>query len=335
MKNAYEVLAGKLGYPQSEKFMKVLKRLMDEEEAEITASLPCSSFELAGKLNKTEEKINEKLGELFKKGLIFMTSKGYQFARDMAQLHDATASDVRSDEIWGSELLDLWKEFCEAELYHDVAKRAQTLGAPVFRIIPAKKGFPEGTKLLPAEDLDIILDKATKFAVVHCPCRRIARRCDFPVEVCLQINRAAEYAIARGTSRELTRKEAMEVLERSEEAGLVHTVLNQFEVTAIICNCCNDCCIGLYPLIKHGDLGQGIAKSRFLAEVDRIACTGCQVCVERCPFELIEMIKVLGQKKLKARIDPEKCLGCGVCAVECKAGAIKLAEMRPPEHIPF
>src|SRR4030067_1295722 len=111
MENAYEALSGKLSYPKSQKLVKVLKRLMDEEEAEIAVSLPCPSSELAGKLNKKEEIIDGKLDGLFKKGVVFMTSKGYQFAKSVTQLHDSTASDVRSDEIWGSELLDLWEEF--------------------------------------------------------------------------------------------------------------------------------------------------------------------------------------------------------------------------------
>jgi DNA-binding Lrp family transcriptional regulator len=97
MADAYVVLAGKLGYAGSERLGKVLKRLMDKEEAEVVASLPCSVAELAEKLGKKEERVNELLKGLFEKGVIFTTSKGYRFARDIFQLHDATACDVRSD----------------------------------------------------------------------------------------------------------------------------------------------------------------------------------------------------------------------------------------------
>jgi len=94
MADAYVVLAGKLGYPESDRLRKLLKRLMDKEEAEIVASLPCPVAELTQKLGKKEEKVNQMLKQLFQKGVIFMTSKGYQFARDIFQLHDATACDV-------------------------------------------------------------------------------------------------------------------------------------------------------------------------------------------------------------------------------------------------
>jgi len=119
MGDAYVVLAEKLGYAGSERLRKVLKRLMDEEEAEIVASLPSPLSELAYKLNKKEETIHKKLDGLFKKGVVFMTSKGYQFARSMDQFHDATCCDVRSDEIWGSELLDAWEEFCRVDWFPD------------------------------------------------------------------------------------------------------------------------------------------------------------------------------------------------------------------------
>jgi len=334
MGDAYVVLAGKLGYAESERLRKLLERLMDKEEAEIVASLPCSAGELAQKLGKKEEKVNEMLKGLFAKGIIFMTSKGYQFARDIFQLHDATACDVRSDRIWGRELLDLWEDFCQAEWYADWAKTVETWQMPMWRAVPARKAVSKGTKLLPSEDVEAILDKATRFALAHCSCRRIATRCDLPTDVCIQVNRAAEYAITRGTGKELTKAEAMKIMDVAEEAGLIHSVFNSSAVTNVICNCCTDCCIFYYPLTKYGVLEKGVAKSRFQAEADKAICDGCQTCVERCPFEAVDMVRMQGEKKLKAEVNSEKCFGCGVCAVGCESEAIKLVEIRSPEHIP-
>jgi ferredoxin len=334
MRNAYVILAGKLGYAESERFEKVLKKLMDKEEAEIAASLPCSVSELAQKLDKEEEKVNNMLRRLFEKGVIFMTSKGYQFARDVLQLHDATATDARLDDVWGRELLDLWEDFCQAEWYVDWAKTVQTLKVPVWRVIPARKAISKGTKLLPSEDVEAILDKATKLALARCACRRVAARCDSPVEVCLQVNRAAEYAITRGTGKELTKDEAMKIMDVAAEAGLIHSTYNNTGIPNVICNCCADCCVFYYPLTKYGVLEKGWARSRFQAEADKATCTGCQTCVERCPFEALEMVKIPGEKKLKAQVIPEKCFGCGVCAVGCESEAIKLIAVRPPEYIP-
>jgi hypothetical protein len=243
MGDAYVILAGKLGYAESERLRKLLQRLMNREEAEIVASLPCPVAELAQKLGKKEEKVNELLKGLFEKGVIFMTSQGYRFARDIFQLHDATACDVRSDKAWGRGLLDLWEDFLQAEWYADWAKMVQTWKMPLWRVMPARKAITKGTKLLPSEDVEAMLDKATRFALVNCSCRRIAARCDLPAEVCLQINRGAEYAITRGTGKELTREEAMKIMDVAEEAGLIHSVFNVSGVGNVICNCCADCCI--------------------------------------------------------------------------------------------
>jgi ferredoxin len=334
MEDVYMLLAQKLGYAGSERFKRVLRRLMDREEAEIAASLPCPTAELAQKVGKEEEKVNDILSRLFGKGVVFMTSKGYRFARDIFQLHDATATDVRLDDVWGRELLDLWEDFLESEWYSDWAKTVETWKMPIWRVVPARKAISQGTDLVPSEDVRAILDKATRFALGHCSCRRISGRCDFPDDVCLQVNRGAEYAIARGTGKELTRDEAMKIMDAAEEAGLIHGVFNSSEVASVICNCCSDCCIFYYPLTKYGVLEKGVARSRFRAEADKRICTGCQTCIERCPLEAVEMVKIPGEKKLKAQIDPEKCFGCGVCAVGCESDAIKLVEVRPPEYIP-
>ena len=334
MRDAYVVLAEQLGYAESERLRKVLKRLMDEEEAEIVASLPCPVAELAQKLGKKEEDVNEMLNVLFEKGVIFMTSKGYRFARDIFQLHDGTATDVRSDGVWGRELLDLWEDFCQAEWYADWAKTVQTWKMPVWRVIPARKAISKGTELLPSEDVEAIVDKATKLALAHCSCRRISTRCDLPTEVCVQVNRAAEYAITRGTGKELTKDEAMKIMDVAEEAGLIHSVFNNSGVPNVVCNCCADCCVFYYPLTKYDVLEKGVARSRFQAEVDKATCKGCQTCVERCPFEAVEMVKISGEKKLKAQVNSAKCFGCGVCAVGCESEAIKLVEIRLPEYIP-
>ncbi len=334
MADAYVVLAERLGYGASERLKRLLSRLMDREEAEIVASLPGPVADLGRKLGKQEDQVNQTLNGLFEKGVIFMTSKGYQFARDIFQLHDATACDVRSDKVWGRELLDLWEDFCQAEWYAGWAKMVQTSKMPLWRVIPARKAISKETRLLPSEDVEAILDKATKFALVSCSCRRIAARCDLPVDVCLQVNRAAEYAITRGTGKELTRDEAMKIMDVAEEAGLIHSVFNSPVVANVICNCCSDCCVFYYPLTKYGVLEKGVAKSRFQAEVDKGTCKGCQTCVERCPFEAVDMVKIQGEKKLKAQISSEKCFGCGVCAVGCESEAIRLVEVRPPEYIP-
>jgi len=74
--------------------------------------------------------------------------------------------------------------------------------------------------------------------------------------------------------------------------------------------------------------------SRFQPVLDEEKCVGCGTCVERCPFDAIEVIEVPGSKTKKARLIEEECMGCGVCVVGCKQEALIYELVRPPEHIP-
>ena len=103
----------------------------------------------------------------------------------------------------------------------------------------------------------------------------------------------------------------------------------------VMCNCCRDCCFLWVAMDEHGvHTGKRWVKSRFEARVDWDLCNGCQDCMERCPFDAIEMVKPEGSNKYKAIVDPEKCWGCGVCVLTCAPNALSMALVRPPEHIP-
>lgn len=333
MGDAYSTFAARYNYGSSERFKTILQILMDEDEVALANMLPGNSQELSQKMNKPREAIEKMLQCLYKKGVIFEFSGGYRPARDVLQLHDATGSDVRSDAIWGRKLMDAWNDFSEKELFHDLANLAQAFPRPASRVVPARESIAEPEKLIAEEDMWSLVEKSSRLAVVSCPCRRAAQKCDRPVEVCLQMGRGAEYAIKRGSGREITKLEAQEMLRTTVKKGLVHIVSNTPDAGLYVCNCCPDCCIFLYPWLTYGGLDKGVAKSRFEARVDVSSCSGCQDCVDICPFDAIDMVKIPGEKKLKAQVNGDKCYGCGVCAVNCVTDSIKLYDVRPPEHV--
>jgi ferredoxin len=55
-----------------------------------------------------------------------------------------------------------------------------------------------------------------------------------------------------------------------------------------------------------------------MAKVDSEACSGCEVCVDMCPMEAIEVDDDV------ACIDEDRCIGCGVCAYHCTTEALSL-----------
>ncbi len=73
--------------------------------------------------------------------------------------------------------------------------------------------------------------------------------------------------------------------------------------------------------------------NRFLAVVDEEKCSGCKKCVERCPFEAVEMKPTADPKKQKSSINPERCKGCGLCIITCKPNALTYKIVRPPEYL--
>jgi len=325
--DVYTELMARLNYPTSERFRRILQKLVTPEEGKLLLQLPAEPAELAQKSGLDEEAAQRKLQEFMERGLVIRTSKGlFCFAHDMTQLHDANLS---SAEKWiDTELLDLWKEFRDGEWLQTMAGGLGDSYVQFIKVLPAWKAMersPDLGELLPEENIRELIRGADPVAVVPCTCRRSIRECDLPLDVCLQFNRGAEYAINRGAGRRVSAEEAIAIAGEAEEAGLIHTW--PFGVSrrlTAICNCCRDCCDIFAIGIRVGTIEQILEKSRFRTEVDQELCNGCQDCVERCFFEAIEMKDSPPSKKLKATIDEGKCFGCGLCAVVCEPEAITM-----------
>lgn len=327
-KDVYLRLMERLGLPESQYLLKVFKKLVTPEDGELLLELPAEPADLASKCGLDESVVSQKLREFLEKGLVIPTSKGLQMARDVTQLHDATLCSAGK---WvDEELLDLWKDFHEAEWIQNMVSALGDQYVQYISVVPAWKALERShgispSEVKPEESIRELIKGADPIAVVPCSCRRSMRRCDSPLDVCLQLNKGARYAIDRGAGRQITGGEAMHIAGQAEEAGLVHTVpgrasgrLNE------ICNCCEDCCVIFDAGLKLDKIEQILEKSRFRAVVDQELCTGCQDCVERCFFDAIQMVKPSGSKKLKAKIDSDKCFGCGLCVIACDLGAIAL-----------
>lgn len=54
--------------------------------------------------------------------------------------------------------------------------------------------------------------------------------------------------------------------------------------------------------------------------VDPDRCTGCESCVQDCPYEALAMVpRTAGRARSAwvAQVDPSRCVGCGICAAAC------------------
>ena len=218
-------------------------------------------------------------------------------------------------------------KYSRKEQIEEVYGKTQT---KAFRYVPASISLePESHAVFPFEMMEEVIRKVKVIALVHCPCRATAqligkKRCDHPLENCIKYDDLAEYLIEKGIGREITKQEALEVLRKSEEAGLVHLVDNAREGIKHTCNCCGCCCWSVGTIRRKKIPRDVLMATYFLRETDRERCTGCGQCVEICP---VQVIRMEGDFPV---IDREWCIGCGVCAVPCPASAVRLVRSRTP-----
>jgi ferredoxin len=348
-KDAYEVLCAQLEFPGSKRLRAMLEEIMTPRQAKVAAALPGTPEEVAQKLGMDLANVKADLDALFEAGTVFPRNFDkkdyYRFARHMPQLHDATKSASKRIKNKDTKFFKLWDDFATNEMYAWYAGYRQREGKAYSRVVPAYKALEGVSGVLPCEDYRELIKAQELIAIVPCPCRMgmtfVDRHCSVTKEEkranCFQFGRGAEYAIKRGTGVKLSTKEALDLLDKIEEDGLIHKWANKAEAygVAVACQCCRDCCFP-YAALDQAKISIGTAweKSRYEAYVDTEKCTGCQTCVDRCQFDAIEMQKVPGSKKMKALVDGEKCFGCGVCVVGCDKGGMKIKAVRPPEHIP-
>lgn len=328
--NYYQQLAEAVEAGDSEIIYKIFKKLIDTKEAKVllAAEQPATVTEIAGKSGINANEIKEMIEPLFKKGLLFKSNKPegirYYRVQTLAQMRDTTATYADASQ----DLLDLWKKFMAKEWPEHLKKVESVIPQPVTRVVSVNVSIEAKAHILAFDDVKSAIDNARSLAVIKCPCRVIDGSCGKSLEVCIQINKAADYALERGIGRKLERVEAIEILKKCEEEGLVHVGDNRRTIGEVICNCCSDCC-RMWPSIRGG-LGKYIVPSRFAAQVDVKLCTGCETCMDRCYFDAISV----ESENNTAIVDLENCMGCGLCIVTCPEGALSLKETRPEDFIP-
>jgi Pyruvate/2-oxoacid:ferredoxin oxidoreductase delta subunit len=176
-----------------------------------------------------------------------------------------------------------------------------------------------------SEMREILMD-ADRIALQDCGCKTEYYNCDAPKDVCLSVNKTADELLSdeKYASREITVDEAMKVLERSHEAGLVHMSYTMAgdSKPGLVCSCCTCCCHTLGSLVRNGIHTQ-ILTSKYIAIDDSRKCTDCGVCVDRCVFQARSMVDG------KLVYDKVLCHGCGLCVSTCATGAISLMDRKP------
>lgn len=169
---------------------------------------------------------------------------------------------------------------------------------------------------------DIVLKQPLDVAAYECSCRHAHENPCQPTQVCMVIGQPfVDFILEHNpkSSRKLTQKEALELLQSEHERGHLHSAwfkdacLDRFYS---ICNCCKCCCGGIEAMVKY-DIPM-MASSGYIAQIDNNICNACGICIDVCPFT------ALSENEICASVDWELCMGCGICVEKCPNKAISL-----------
>ncbi len=362
------VKAGRLPFPVNDTLIEILKYLIDESELDFINAFKLKKSQTLEELQKTsklsEEEILNNVESLAKKGVIFnqQSSKGIMVYRLLPLMMVGPFEYIFMQKLKYSpvekRIAHLFKKLFD-EVKDTVQSKYDVL-EPVFRKFPPldrtvpildktasgdeieisvnqKLEIPEES-IVTTQNVGKLIEKFDYIAVGHCFCRHHKDLLGTPCkqtgmrENCFTFGKSARYTTEQGFARLIDKNEALKILKKSEEAGLVHKAFHPHEditkAETSICNCCEDCC-ATFELWREGVLPM-MNWTNYLSKIDNEKCTGCGTCVEKCPTKAIHFND---DKNIAVR-NAEWCIGCGVCAHFCPENAISLLEGMRKVYVP-
>ena len=330
MSDPYASLAAALdrlpnGFPRTPSGveLRLLARLATPEEATLASLLgrEAEPFEaIAERAGLEPDAARRRLVQMARRGLVWV-SKGegklrFRLAPFVVGLWESRVEQLDHDIV----------HLFEAYMRDGGAKALMSVEPAFHRVVPAH-GAIKTERILPYEDVRAIMLAANSFHVQDCICRKeqdIAghRSCSFPLHNCIGFSPMARTPVPG----DVTREEALALLDESERLGLVHTVANVKGTVSYVCNCCGCCCAILRGITEYG-IAQSVAAASYRAVVDADACTACGVCAERCQVKAIAVVDGV------AAVDAVRCIGCGLCVTGCAPEAVRLQRLPDAEAV--
>jgi electron transport complex protein RnfB len=327
-----------ISYPATESGVeiRILKHLFTPEEAEIALQLsmiPEPIERIHKRLKKSGvsiEQLQKNLDQMVYKGSIYGGKEGDKKVYGNLPLAIG---------IYEFQVERLTKDFAKDFLQYLDEKFASEVGKtkiPLLRTIPVEKSIPvpEKYQVSNYDNVRYLVENARgQIAVANCVCRQtkdlVGESCTKTElrETCIITSpEEADYYVNVGIGRYTTKEEALDILEKAQEAGLILQPVNAKHPEAICC-CCGDCC-GILTSVKKFPRPADYYSSNFYAEVDPDLCSGCQICIDPCQMGAATMNDGV------AAINLDRCIGCGNCVVICESNAIQLKKKDLEQSLP-
>ena len=303
--------------------IKILQKIFNPVEAEIYLQME-RKLETAETIARRVGQDTEIVGDILRG----MTAKGLTFPRTKAGVKYYAAAPFMHGFFEHIAVKGMDKEL--AKMFEDYRWGGFIPKTKTLRTVPINVSIDSHKPVMPYDDVKKIVEGKVRIGLFPCACAAVMKvletKCDKPFDVCIGFDYYAEYAIEEyGVGRWITREEALDVLRRSEEAGLVHQVGGDRRNVEAICNCCSDCC-GILKAFKMLPNPAKYSGSNYISCLDANYCNLCEVCIDRCPMGAI----AVGTDSVI--INTERCIGCGLCTTTCPTEAITLA-MKPEDKI--
>ena len=318
------------GFPSTESGVeiKLLKKIFRPEDTELFCDLRLG-FETADQISERTGRpldgLEAHLVEMWQRGQIFGADIGGVMVFKMVP--------------WAFGIYEFQLSHLDREMAEMCEEYMKVWGDQFFRIkpqlmqvVPIEKVIQAKQTALPYEQVSNIIENSQSFAVFDCICKKekhlLDNGCDKPLEICTGYAPIPGVFDKSPIHRAISKEEAYAVLNKAEEAGLVHLTWNIESGHFYICNCCGCCCHVLTSINDLGINASDVINSNYYAEIDADSCIVCNACVDdRCQVGAIE------EGDDANHIIREKCIGCGLCISTCPTESIKLIRKEPEEII--
>jgi len=315
-----------VGFPATDSGVeiKILKELFSVADGEMflcmTPKLEKAET-IAQRMGKIVQSTTEQLEAMTDKGLLFRLKKG-SLSRYGAIpfVHGLFEFQVKDISLHLAELI---------EQYHKEGfnKAFENSGGMFLRTVPVQESVDIRHNVAAYDDAVAMLKEKDLIVVTDCICRKlkqtVGKGCGKAMEACFMFGSMGQYYIDKGMGREVGVDEAIMLLTKAQDDGLV-TQPATTQNPAGMCNCCGDCCGVLHSLRSYPRPAEMVYSNHF-AEVDADMCTGCETCLERCQMDAITF-----SEEDVAEINLDRCIGCGLCITTCPTEAMQL---KPKENL--